>query len=685
MKYWPFCFLFFSSFLHAQEIKKLTETVVEIQNAYPTKESVEIASELEDKAADICAIPEEQDGIDEKASLPPELKAQGWKVLFEVKYNSINQEKVSHDKYFVWNTLPSAAETYFNNRGQDIPTTLPEMNQAAQTLFDAYKDFDGKRLETFRNAMIIRHMENASTADEMYKRFSHLSKDMSSEDKLGLLTSIASYANYDIERSGFFSDQNESTKGKITPFMMMREGSKGGICGDIHSTVSKFAEIAGFESFTIGYALADGNMQAGGGGPQHVISAVVDPNDKSKVHLINYSTLQTNDLSDGNSLKLTPTDSMQGTGIIYRIFKNAGDAETGKMQQIGVLPTSLRGFFDELTHKQYQLEKAMPQNQNFTQNKMSLVHEKEKIKVGDKTTVHKQVGNGLTVYQGSTQEGEIWGVAVSTDTYKKMYSTETGRLKKTKYFGTTLSGSLLDNDAANAGPDSYLVYLKIHGGKIYHLIESPQFKFGGALGYAVDAVAGMNIEQGKMSTVDGNLETFAQVFADYQKNNTNISMAIKLDNTIALKDQNLMTDFSKYKSNLHPFKPNAVSASVDVTQRLNDKTALTGSGNVVMTNMGSQVILSTGVIVNRTMASVSYTNGLGSTGLSSNRLQNVNLLQNTLGFDGLRANVSHSFSNKSRTFSGSIGGYAGISNAGQENGGVSLKLNLGNGSKKKKR
>jgi len=438
----------------------------------------------------------------------------------------------------------------------------------------------------------------------------------------------------------------------------------------------------GLEAFTIGYALTDGDFKTGG--PQHVISAVVDPNDKDKVYIINYSTLQTNDLSEGQSLRLAPTNSMTGNGILYRIFKNSGDAETGKMQQIGVLPTSMRGFFDELTQKQYQLEKAMPQNQNFNQNKISFIHEKEKIKEGAKTTMHKQVGEGMTIYQGTSQEGEIWGVAVSSDKYKKIYSNATGDLKKTKYFGATLSGSLLDNSPTASGPDMYYVYLKLTGAQIFHLIESPQFKFAGAVGYTFDAFASSDIKSGNVTAADGNLETFAQILAEYQKKNTNIKMAIKLDNTIALKDQNLMTDFSQYPSNVNFIKPNALSANVDLTQKINSNTTVTASGSALLTNMGNRVMLSTGIIKNQTSVNLSYSGGMGSAGLSSNHIKSVNLIQNSLGYDGLRLTAGQGFSNKNRTFSGTVGGYAGLSNAGTGYGGATVKINLGGGSKKKK-
>ncbi|MFY7993821.1 MAG: hypothetical protein ACOVP4_11050 [Bacteriovoracaceae bacterium] len=681
MKYWPFFLLFISPTILAQEIEKLTKTVVEVQNALPTKEGASIASDLEDKLAEEdCPISPEQDEIDAQSSLPLNLKRSGWKVLFEVKYNPIQKQESTHQIFNAWKGMGSFVENSLASRGRTLPQNLAEMNTLGAEL--SHENPNIGTPEVIRNAMIIRHLENSGTPDEMYSNYKNLISEMNTQDKLGLLTSIASYIPYNDDRASFFSSQNESTKGKISPFQIMRADTTGGICGDIHSTVAKFAEISGFEAFTIGYALNEGDFKDGGS--QHVISAVVDPNDKDKVYLINYSTLQTNDLSEGQSLRLAPTNKQTGTGIIYRIFKNEGDAEAGKMQQIGVLPTSLRGFFDELTQKQYQLQKALPQNQNFTQNKISLIHEKEKVKERGSSTMFKQIGEEMTVYQGTTQEGEIWGVAVSTDKYKKIYNNNTGKLKTTKYFGATLSGSLLDNNASTPGPDMYFVYLKLTGAKIFHLIESPQFKFAGAIGYSFDAFGAMNKASGTMVSVDGNFETFAQVLAEYQKNNTNIKMAIKLDNTIALKDQNLMTDFSKYPENIRPFKPNASSAEVNLTQKIDDNTYATGSAQATLTNMGNRIMLSSGLIHNQTAVNLSYTGGIGSASLSDNALKNVNLINNSLGFDGFRLSASQGFSNKSRTFSGSAGGYLGITSFGIPNAGAGVKLDIGNGSKKKK-
>lgn len=663
-------FLFFAIPLKAQELTKLTNTVIDIQNHFPTKESASLSSDLEDKVAEVCEIPSEPEGIDEKSSMPEPLKKDGWKVLFEVQYNPIAQDDRTLSSHFI----PKGSGVNFENTysaiyGRSIPNDLAGINQAAQDLNPYYSVMPQ---ESVRNILIIRQLEKAQTPNQMYAQFNNYSGGMNKQEKLNFLANLGSYITYDQDRAQFMASQDNGAKGKISPFQIMRENSPGGICGDIHSTIAKFAEMSGFEAFTIGYALSNGDFKQTG--PQHVITAVVDPSNKGQVHLINYGTIETNDLSKGKSLKLAP-ESSPGTGIIYRIFKNSGDPETGKMQQIGVLPTSLKGFFDELTKREFQLQKVMPQNMNFQQNKVGFKHEKESKYDRAKTSVHKQLGSGLVVYQGSTQEGDIWGVAISHDNYKKIYSKD-GNLKRSKYFSTTLSGSLLDNNAFESGPDAYMIYLKMTGGKIFHLIESPQFKFGGAVGYNFEAMMVSNKESGVANTADINGETFMQVLAEYQKKNTHISMALKLDTTLAMKDQNLMTDLSALKSNIDPLKPNALKANIDVTQTIDEKTKLTGSAAAILTNMGSQVIVSTGIIKNATSVELKYTAGLGSAGLSKNHIKQTNLLTQTLGFDGTRLSAGQGFQNRSRTIKGQVGGYAGISNLGQGYGGVSLKLDL---------
>lgn len=680
MKYWPFFIIaFISNAVGQSKVDVLAKDIVKINNHIISPESAKIASSIEDKIEpEVCESEIDEDEIENKSSLPRHLKTSGWKVLFEVKYVSINEDRSTHKFFNVRNNNETVFKDYYKSRNKKYPESMDEMNSDAA---DLQKRLDpSQSVELYRNALIFFKMQQSSTANEMYAQYDRYTKDMPTNEKLGVLSTIASSMNYHGGRAEFFSTQDNGAKGKISPFDLIKTGSKGGICGDIHGTMAKLAERSGLEAFTIGYALADGDFSDGG--PQHVISAVVDPKDKSKVHIINYGTLQTNDLNSGNSLRLAPTaPDMKGNGIMYRIFKNSGDAETGKMQQIGVLPTSMRGFFDELTKKQYELQKAMPQNENFNQRKTSVVFEHDKVKDKSKSIVHKSMGEGMILYQGTTQEGEIWGVALSHDQYSKVYSKKTGKLKITNTFGANLSGSILDSSSM-PGPETYYVYLKVSGAKIFHLIESPQFKFAGAIGAALDGFGAFDKRTNKGLSADANIETFTQVFAEYKKKNTNISMAIKLDTTVGLKDQNLMTDFSSYPKNIYWLKPNAASARVDATQKLNSNTSVTGSAEVVLTNIGNRVTLSTGVVKNNTSMTLNYSGGLGSAGLASNRLKSTNLLQNSLGFDGVKLGLNQNFSAIRRTASGSIGGYVGVSNHGVFNTGATLKINLGRRSRK---
>ena len=165
MKYWPFFLLFTSPTILAQEIEKLTKTVVEVQNALPTKEGASIASDLEDKLAEEdCPISPEQDEIDAKSSLPLNLKRSGWKVLFEVKYNPIQKQESTHQTFNAWEGMGTSVEDYLTSRGQELPKDLSTLNTVSETMA---RDFGAPNIapEVYRNAMIIRHGKPKITPD----------------------------------------------------------------------------------------------------------------------------------------------------------------------------------------------------------------------------------------------------------------------------------------------------------------------------------------------------------------------------------------------------------------------------------------------------------------------------------------------------------------------------------------
>ncbi len=182
MKYWPFFLFFVSPLALSQELEKLTNSVIEIQNEFPTKESVSISSDLEDKIDENCALNhQDQAELDNKSSMPGPLKRDGWKVLFEVKYNSIQKQDNSHQRFSMEKENAEYVENFLKARGRSLPTTLSEMNQAAFDIKEANPNSSYTQ-EIFRNAIIIRHLENAQTPDQMYGQYKNLTKDLSTDD-----------------------------------------------------------------------------------------------------------------------------------------------------------------------------------------------------------------------------------------------------------------------------------------------------------------------------------------------------------------------------------------------------------------------------------------------------------------------------------------------------------------------
>jgi hypothetical protein len=215
----------------------------------------------------------------------------------------------------------------------------------------------------------------------------------------------------------------------------------------------------------------------------------------------------------------------------------------------------------------------------------------------------------------------------------------------------------------------------MRGGQILSLYESEFFKFKGVLGYEIDGIYAS--DNGKFLTADGNLTTLAGLKADYEKNGVKIQSGVTLENYLGLKDQNLMTDFSTLDHNTK-LGINALKLKVDASQKLDSKTFLTGSAQFVGTKIGSQIILTTGIIKGNTSLALRYQDTSKAIPIG-NHLQNVNLLQNRDNRDGLSLIGAHNFSAKEGKVTGTISGYGGLSTSTvtpQFYGGATLKVNL---------
>lgn len=202
------------------------------------------------------------------------------------------------------------------------------------------------------------------------------------------------------------------------------------------------------------------------------------------------------------------------------------------------------------------------------------------------------------------------------------------------------------------------------------------------IGYEFDAFYSHS-EKGPMA--DANFTTLMGVAADYNKKGTSVHLGLNYETNIALKNQNLMTDFSSIPKNVNPLAFNAISLDANVTHKLSGSTSLVTNNNLTMTRVGGRVLLSTGIIHKNTTIMASYQGGVKSIPIG-NTLQNVNLLQNFNNMDGIRLSASQNFKNKNGSLSGTFSGYAGMSTSTVKPlpmAGASLKLNL-NGKKKRK-
>lgn len=651
-----------------QIIQTATTNVTNIlaQKSLQNKETARQLSKLEDLNNDNnCDVEIEKEESCQgfaNSLIPSGYKEKGWKTLFEIKYQAIEQTPRRSSSQANYQPIDFENNGFVTSNSEiktaaeldaEVESLMTQMTKAGWTI-DPFAVRTQIILNQFTNESIYKDLPDLAAKNHyMFNRLKEYSKSMNDEDYLRFISAIAGYVGYNDDRAAFIQKEGAG-KGIVTPFEQVM-GLNSGVCGDIHSMAAKMAEQRGWEAFTVGYALE---------GMQHVVTAVADPKNPDKLMIVNYGRYEEQDLRGGQWVNPTPTGNMQELGTQLRIFKNdkTGDV-MGKMQQIATVPTALGSFMSDLFKKEYQISKAMPQNENYRSEKLGGSTERRKVSVkkdGDKIT-DRIVGEGLVIYEGETDGASIYGIAVSHDVYKDIYRYDEreGRcvLKKNKYFSLGVAGSLVDLKRAEID-DALYAYINIKGGQIFHVYQSEKIQFKGVIGYELDGYVS-KYDQGLLSA-DGNFATFLGVVADYKKNGTTVHTALNYEMNVGLRNQNLMNDFSKLSSNVNPLNFNAVSLDLNVSHKLNEKTSLFSNNNMTMTRVGGRVLLSTGIIHKNTSIMASYQGGVKPLNIG-NTLQTVNLLQNFNNMDGFRLTATHKFSNQKGNFSGSVSGHGGIS------------------------
>lgn len=520
----------------------------------------------------------------------------------------------------------------------------PTTEDGRVVLFEVkYSALPTKSGETFRQTSggfnspyksIYADLETSATSEILDSKIQAVADGMTDDQYKDFLADLADYLPYSWDRASF-KQSSPGGKGAFTPFeLLTQQESAQGICGDHHLVVSRFAEAKGWEAITIGY-----NVDRS----QHVISGIIDPKDPDHITLINYNSVQENDISGTQEMNLSNNrGSYEDLSTMYRIFKGKGD----KQVQIGNLDNSLRGFLLNLSKREYELNKAYMGNQNYNQTVVgtrSPVKKTITTKDGGKI-VEREMTTGVSVYQGNTNDHDIFGIYVSKDVYKRMKD-EQGREYKSRYYSQSIANSFLNFKDFDSSMNMVNIYINIHGGTIYHLYESEYFKFGGILGYQVDGYLAV----AEVLAGDGNFEGFAQAYAEYSKGNTYIKLAGKLDTTIGLRDQRYMTDLKQdfLGGNVTPFRANAVGVDLNVKQKIGPNTSLVSNNSAMISALGNRIVMSSGILHNNTSVMVGYQGGFGSMRLGNNSVKSVNMLQNSTGVDGMNLTFAQNFQYKS--------------------------------------
>lgn len=605
--------------------------------------------------------------------LPQHLKDSGWQVLFEAKYRPVdarsNQAELrsTGSQTFDFNT--NRVENYYaTHPTEDLNfTSEAELRAEAQKISSA---FSGTSPDEFYGPLVLNQLQKSANHDEMMSRFRNLTSGMSDQAFTHLMTHFAGWADYNNERASLVQEEGAAL-GLVSPLGIITQ-TESGICGDIHSMVAKFAEQRGWEAFTVGYA-NDGN--------QHIVTAMVNPNDPNKLMVVNYGQYEEHMLNSTNSILPAPTSpgdpGFAELGMQLRIFKNTGG--DGAMEQLAVIPTPLGSMMRSLFSRENQHSRVIPENDSFTLVKAQARHQNFSASINEDGDLRERsVAHGIIIYEGETDNAQVYGVAVSRDVFNHLYKYDP-ELKKcikkrSRYFSLGVAGNLIDlpNSGLN---DTFYVYLNIRGGQVFHLYQTEFFQFKGLIGYELEGFAALTSE-GNFLSADGNFTTFAGLMAEYERNGNTLYGGLRLETNAAFNNQTLWTDLSALPSNVNPVNFNALAIDLGGSARLSESLVLRTDNNYVLSRVGSRVMLSTSLIHQNTTYSLSYQGKAGSIPLG-NSLQSVNLLQNTSGYDGFKLSVGQNF--QSRGIAGTLNGYVGRTSGAEQDSlffGGSLKINF---------
>lgn len=617
-----------------------------------------------------------------ESSLPKDYKDQGWKTIVEIKYNPIlddgnmtlnwaqSHQELIKEYEITWGKVNVTSEADADAKSARISAWL----KGHKIISDPFVIKSNLLLNSLSNESLYRGLTTLEEKNKkIYDMLDEFTKNMSDADYLKFISATSGYVGYNKERQKL--KQNSSAgKGIVNAFEQITH-TKAGVCGDIHSIAAKLGEKRNWEAFTVGYAVS---------GSQHVVTAMKNPKDPNKIMIVNYGSYEQHEVNPNDWTNPTPTKTSEDVGFQLRIFKNdkTGDNE-GKMQQIATIPTALGSFMSDLFKKESQISKSMPLNPEFQVKKMGLEKNRYTVEANpnnDSILQTKEVED-VMVYEGLTNKERIYGVAVSANKFKNFYQWDPDLKKcyliKNKYSSVGLATNYVNNIENNRG--SFHMYLNMKGGVVKNLFHTDHFKFQGLLGYEWEGM--LNINRRGNAVIDGNITTLLGIGSEYEKGNTAIRSGITYEANVGFRNQNLITDLGSIPSNVNPLSFNAISFDSSLKQKINPHVTIIANSNLTLTRVGSRVFFSSGILYkDKTRFGLSYQDGIASPIHLGNSLKESNLIG---GLGSARIEAERSFSNRSRSLSGKVSAYGGVTTEKSKPiAGTTIKLNLTNPKKK---
>ncbi len=291
-----------------------------------------------------------------------------------------------------------------NSDSDDDDEEIEEIEEALKKSFpgDSFSESDLKIMKAFHAS--FKQGNQAKTPDEFEALFFnelrnvHARQSLDTNEKLTLVQMYGRVflRNYDERRNdrGISEIGKTITTGELLTAAYAKTPQKAGICRDIASAQGEIAEALGFPNVLVS------DFQQDDGIP-HATLVVSDPDDRKKIHKINYDVLSTN--SNGEGPRVLDQGESDHT-IVYRLSKPFG-------RTVGSVPSEQMHFLMDAVGSDTRLidELSQPGHSIIGLNmKKDDMDAQARLVVGsDSTSTYAAVAADGRYYQDSNFPGHV--------------------------------------------------------------------------------------------------------------------------------------------------------------------------------------------------------------------------------------------------------------------------------------